>query len=167
MRRKHDDVDPHEEYYPEDLSFPVTAFLRVDLAANEDDADRAAVLEIHDSLEHSQVLVAGRSVPLETDLSTPLAHTLSHPSLDDNRLSTLGLLQPEKAERIQGLYMLEPFQEDKIPVLMVHGLWSSPVTWMEMSTTCGVIREFESNYQFWFYLYPSGQPFWDQRCGDA
>ena len=28
--------------------------------------------------------------------------------------------------------MLEPYQPGKIPVLMVHGLWSSPITWMEM-----------------------------------
>ena len=28
--------------------------------------------------------------------------------------------------------MVEPFDPHKIPVLMVHGLWSSPMTWMEM-----------------------------------
>ena len=28
--------------------------------------------------------------------------------------------------------MLEPYDPNKMPVVMVHGLWSSPVTWMEM-----------------------------------
>ena len=98
-------------------------------------------------------------MPLEADLSTPLAHTLSQPSLDDTQVLDLGLLKPEKVESLQGLYMLEPFQEDKIPVVMVHGLWSSPVTWMEMFND---LRSDPSarHYQFWFYLYPSGQPFW-------
>lgn len=160
VRRKHDDLDPREEFYPEDLSFPVTAFLRVDLNGVDGRSDQTAVLELHDSLDHTSVDVVRRSVPLETDLSTPLAHTLSQPSLDDNRLSTLGLLMPEKATRIQGLYMLEPFQPDKIPVVMVHGLWSSPVTWMEMFNDLRSDPQIRKYYQFWFYLYPSGEPFW-------
>ena len=41
-------------------------------------------------------------------------------------------MNPAKTEKLQGLYMVEPYQPGKIPVLMVHGLWSSPMTWMEM-----------------------------------
>ena len=160
VRRKHEGEDPREEYYPADLSFPVTAFLRVDLAAASRNADQTAVLELFDPLNQPTVLVANQNVPLETDLSTPLAHTLSQPALDDNRLSTLGLLKPDKVKQVQGLYMLEPFQEDKIPVLMVHGLWSSPVTWMEMFNDLRSDPQIRKHYQFWFYLYPTGQPFW-------
>ena len=56
--------------------------------------------------------------------------------------------------------MLEPFQPDKMPVVMVHGLWSSPVTWMEMYNDLRSDPAVRDHYQFWFYLYPSGQPFW-------
>ena len=160
VRRKQSDVDPREEYYPEDLSFPVTAFLRVDLTQQSRTADRTAVLELYDPLNRPTVKVAQQTVPLETDLSTPLAHTLSQPALDDTRLSTVGLLKPDKVKQVQGLYMLEPFQEDKIPVLMVHGLWSSPVTWMEMFNDLRSDPQIRKYYQFWFYLYPTGQPFW-------
>jgi pimeloyl-ACP methyl ester carboxylesterase len=99
-------------------------------------------------------------VPLETDLSTPLAHNLSQPALDESTLSTAGLLKPEEVKKISGLYMLEPFRSDKIPVVMVHGLWSSPVTWMEMFNDLRSDASIRENFQFWFYLYPSGQPFW-------
>ena len=160
VRKAHENPEPDEEFYPADLSFPVTAFLRV---AREDSAEspgKHAVLELHDPLDHGTVRLASVQVPLETDLSTPLAHTLSNPSLDDNKLSTQGLLMPEKAEDVRGLYMLEPFQEDKIPVVMVHGLWSSPVTWMEMFNDLRSDPTIREHYQFWFYLYPSGQPFW-------
>ena len=119
-----------------------------------------AVLELHDTLEHTDVQIAGCRVPLECDLSTPLAHFLSQPALDDTRLSTLGLLMPDKVERMQGLYMLEPFHPDRIPVLMVHGLWSSPATWMEMFNDLRSDPAIRENYQFWFYLYPTGKPFW-------
>ena len=57
--------------------------------------------------------------------------------------------------------MVEPFDPNKIPVLMVHGLWSSPMTWMEMFNDLLAYPEIRSNYQFWFYLYPTGQPFWN------
>ena len=56
--------------------------------------------------------------------------------------------------------MLEPYQPGKIPVLMVHGLWSSPITWMEMFNDLRGDPDLRRDYQFWFYLYPTGQPFW-------
>ncbi len=164
VRKKREGVDPREEFYPRDLSFPVTAFLRVNLDAPEKSLVQSAVLELHDPLNQPTVTVANRVVPLETDLSTPLAHTLSQPALDDNRLSTLGLLKPDKVKQEQGLYMLEPFQPDKIPVVMVHGLWSSPVTWMEMFNDLRSDPQIRDYYQFWFYLYPSGQPFWSSAA---
>jgi len=68
-----------------------------------------------------------------------------------------------------GLYMVQPYEAGKIPVVLVHGLWSSPMTWMEMFNDLLAYPEIRSNYQFWFYLYPSGQPFWksaDQMRSD-
>jgi pimeloyl-ACP methyl ester carboxylesterase len=56
--------------------------------------------------------------------------------------------------------MLEPYDPDKIPVLMVHGLWSNLITWMEMFNDLRGTPEIRNHYQFWFYLYPTGQPFW-------
>ena len=56
--------------------------------------------------------------------------------------------------------MLEPYDPDKIPVLMVHGLWSNLITWMEMFNDLRGTPEIRDQYQFWFYLYLTGQPFW-------
>jgi pimeloyl-ACP methyl ester carboxylesterase len=56
--------------------------------------------------------------------------------------------------------MLEPFDPDKMPVVLVHGLWSSPITWMEMYNDLRSDPLVRDHYQFWFYLYPTGQPFW-------
>ena len=56
--------------------------------------------------------------------------------------------------------MLEPYDPEKVPVLLVHGLWSSPLTWMDMFNDLRTFPEIRDQYQFWFYLYPTGQPFW-------
>ena len=75
-------------------------------------------------------------------------------------LATLGLRKPAAAEQLSQIYMLEPYSPNKIPVIMVHGLWSSPMTWMEMFNDLRALPEIRDHYQFWFYLYPTGQPFW-------
>ncbi|MBW8035594.1 MAG: alpha/beta hydrolase, partial [Planctomycetes bacterium] len=57
-----------------------------------------------------------------------------------------------------GMVMLEPYRTDQIPVVMVHGLYSSPETWVGMFNDLRgdpVIRE---NFQFWFFRYPTGLP---------
>ncbi len=99
-------------------------------------------------------------MPLETDLSTPLAYFLNSPEYQENNTATQGLLNPAESQETRGLYMLEPYDPDRIPVLMVHGLWSSPLTWMDMFNDLRSFPEIRERYQFWFYLYPSGQPFW-------
>ena len=167
VRKPRDPQRPGEQFYPPNLSFPVTAFLRVmpPTAATDGTSPNGpvrlqAMLELFDPLVSTEVQVAGQRVPLETDLTTPLAYFLNQPEFDENRMSNLGLLNPEKAQTLTGLYMLEPFQPGKIPVVMVHGFWSSPVAWMEMFNDLRSEPEIHKHFQFWFYLYPSGQPFW-------
>ncbi|MEX2317590.1 MAG: alpha/beta fold hydrolase [Pirellulales bacterium] len=180
VRRSHSAPDAAERFYPPSVCFPVTAFLRVDspgsATARATSTDRAGkavrrplstdptapyfVLELYDSLDRQSIEVAGRTVPLEADLSTPLAYFLNQPQFQDAQLSTTGLLHPGDAKTLQGLYMLEPFDAEKMPVVMVHGLWSSPITWMEMYNDLRSDPLVRENYQFWFYLYPTGQPFW-------
>ena len=171
VRKSHDHEDPAEEYYPPGLSFAVTAFLRVftpppsadrseDSASNEDTACHC-VLELHDPLIGTDILIDGRRVPLETDLTTPLAYFLDNPDFEQRKnVATLALLTPDRAESLTGLFMVEPYDPQKIPVVMVHGLWSSPLTWMEMFNDLRAFPEIRDQYQFWFYLYPTGQPFW-------
>lgn len=161
-----------EKYHPPNLSFPMTAFLR--LLPDEEGSHahqtpqvgttckkHRAVLEFYDPLTGCDIAINDRLVPLQTDLSTPLAYFLSNPELTKWDLPTVGLLNPEETAKITGLYMLEPYNPAKIPVVFVHGLWSSPMTWMEMFNDLQGSPELRSRYQFMFYLYPTGQPFWD------
>ena len=179
VRRKHDDASVAEHFYPPNVCFPLTAFLRVErptgpldaavtlptLAAQNTPAltDPTAphfVLELYDPLDRQAIAIANRDVPLEADLSTPLAYFLSQPQFAQKDISTAGLLHPGEVKKLQGLYMLEPFDSTKMPVVMVHGLWSSPITWMEMYNDLRSDPLVRNHYQFWFYLYPTGQPFW-------
>lgn len=122
-------------------------------------ATKRCVLELLDPIAASAIQVAGRWTPLETDLSTPLAYFLDNPALRPAKYApAFGFFNPSAAPT--GLYMLEPYDPSKIPVLMVHGLWSSPLTWMDMFNDLRSFPDIRSRYQFWFYIYPTGQPFW-------
>jgi len=171
VRRSYPGEPAAARYYPEDLSFPVTALLRPVVAdagpSASDRPPRQAELELYDTLATTHVTVSGRRVPLESDLTTPLAYFLSNPALSN--LDTIGLLRPEALLRelrpdhrmpLMGLYMVQPYEPDKIPVVMIHGLWSSPMTWMEMFNDLRSSTQIRRRYQFWFYLYPTAQPFW-------
>jgi pimeloyl-ACP methyl ester carboxylesterase len=164
VRKRASKDSPTERFYPPELSFPVTAFLRVLPDASGSVAGAGtrhkALLELYDPLVSTDITVGTRTVPLESDLSTPLAYFLNNPELNKLDLSTEGLLRPDKSAALTGLYMLQPYEPGKIPVLMVHGLWSSPMTWMEMFNDLRSEPEIRAKYQFWFYLYPTGQPFW-------
>lgn len=160
MRNVDRDNNPNDRYYPGDLSFPVTAFLRIEPSTSANRDHYSAVLELHDPMNKSAINVANRPVPLESDLTTSLAYLLSQPKLEALDTSTAGILHPDEVKSRQGIYMLEPYRPDRIPVLMVHGLWSSPITWMEMFNDLRGSPELRDRFQFWFYLYPTAQPFW-------
>jgi len=151
--------DPAEAYYPPGLSFAMTAFVRV--MPPEPNGHMACVLELHDPLSSRWTQIGTMNVPLETDMTTPLAYFLDTPEFNQKtNVATLGFLNPNKTAQATGIFMVEPYQPNKIPVLMVHGLWSSPTTWMEMFNDLRSFPEIRERYQFWFYLYPTGQPFW-------
>jgi pimeloyl-ACP methyl ester carboxylesterase len=164
VRRKGNPQDPREKYYPDGLSFPVTALLRVvrpGVHTGQEPVHRhQCVLEFHDSLASRDIQIADRLVPLQTDHSTALAYFLDSPQFRKTDQATLGFLNPQETDKLRGLYMLEPFDPTRIPVVMVHGLWSSPMTWMPMFNDLRSFSELRKNYQFWFYQYPTGQPFW-------
>ncbi len=164
VRKSHEGEGPVEKFYPEGLSFPVTALLRVTsptvAASRDSDHRHPCVLELHDPLDSTDIELNARKVPLQSDLSTPLAYFLDNPKFREQTDSTLGLLDPHKSEKLRGVYMLEPYDPNRIPVVMVHGLWSSPLTWMPMFNDLRSFQELRRNYQFWFYQYPTGQPFW-------
>jgi len=144
------------------LSIPVTAYLRILPAREmgpEDEMIREAVLELYDPLQTPQVSVADHWVPLESDSTTPLAYFLDHLDYTDTAAATSGLFRPDESPYPGGLYMLEPYQPGKIPVLLVHGIWATPISWMTMFNDLRSIPEIRKHYQFWCYFYPTGEPF--------
>lgn len=56
------------------------------------------------------------------------------------------------------LIFLRPFEVDKTPVVLIHGLMSTPRMWKPVLNALLAEREIRTHYQFWVLLYPTGQP---------
>lgn len=143
--------------YPREVSFPVSAFLRFEGTVADLGTHRSGRLELYNPLAVQTVSIQGRVVPLEADLTTPLAYFLSRTDLEG--IEYTGFLHADKIQERTGIYMFEPYQPGKIPVVMVHGLLASPLTWTTLFNDLRADPKLRERYQFWFYLYPSGNPY--------
>ena len=163
--------DALEKHYPPELTIPLTAFLHLQpkskiLAGTNGSSVglkpeiQTALLTLYDPLEKTYARAENITVPLESNTTTPLAYGLRDPLINHRVLATASLLNAEFAPEAYGMFMVEPYDPNKIPVVMVHGLWDGPSTWAHMINDLAVNRELRENYQFWFYSYPTAQPFW-------
>lgn len=73
-------------------------------------------------------------------------------------LEQSGLFNADRVEDKLGIYAIEPLQQNKIPVLMIHGLNSSPLIWRRLSWAIMSNPELAARYQVWHAFYPSGPP---------
>jgi hypothetical protein len=105
VRKSYENEPVGAKYYPPKLSFPVTAFLRPrnpeEIDPSKNVAHAQGVLELYDPLSTAATRVGYNHVPLESDLTTPLAYFLSNPQLD--ALATVGLLKPDPLWRLTGV----------------------------------------------------------------
>ena len=114
-------------------------------------------LVIKDPLAADHVTIAGRSYPLAADFSIGPAAllALNRPQ----RLGFIRMIRPEKYAYTARLLRSQPYDPNKIPVLMTHGLQDTPATWAPLLNRLRTDPEINKHYQFWIYSYPSGYPF--------
>ncbi len=136
----------------------VTAFLRVqgDVTALSAGTARAN-LELYSTLDTSTIHTKDDiAVPLESDLTTPMAYMLEGSELFD--LGLMSFLGREPNKIPDGLYMTDPYRPGKIPVVFVHGTASNPVWWAKMFNTLRFDPLIREKYQFWYFVYTSNKP---------
>lgn len=137
-------------------SYPSTAILRFDgSVVGEETGFRRASLELYDPSRTASIELGGETVPLEAEITSALAYTLAQYT-DYSGLRAL--FNVEEYTGQIGLLMFQPYDPEKIPVVFVHGLMSSPMTWMTLFNDLLADPELRHRYQFWFFRYPTGNP---------
>ena len=70
----------------------------------------------------------------------------------------MGALRSNQQTDKTGLYFLQPYDPERIPLIFVHGLASSPFTWVGTINGLQADPEVRKHYQFWVFAYPTGNP---------
>jgi pimeloyl-ACP methyl ester carboxylesterase len=133
-----------------------TVILRFSKPLDQADGPRyTAMLELYDPLKTNEYQDGESTAPLASDYSTAIALVLSRAP---NVNPLMALLAPDAWEQLQGLIMMQPYQRGKIPVVFVHGLMSSPLTWASMLNRLMTDVTLRQRCQIWFYGYPTSNP---------
>jgi len=145
-------LNRHFEVQP---ALPATALLHPPASLAElTSGKRPCSLEMYFG-DVGTVTIGGMQIPLETDLTAFRAYTLNQSKVW--AVGSLQFLAP--AERIPSHLMFnQPYDPALIPLVFVHGTFSSPVTWAEMANTLIADPVLRKRYQIWSFVYGSGNP---------
>lgn len=125
------------------------------VTATVDFRGRDAVLTLHDPAERRSTRLRGRTTALAADFTAPIAF---HPVRNELWQGLMGLIQVEKYLGATGLYMLHPYDPERIPVIFVHGLLSTPQMWVNVLNEVEADPRLRGRFQFWVFRYPTGNP---------
>jgi pimeloyl-ACP methyl ester carboxylesterase len=147
-------ADPRKYFLPRvGLAVPVTAAIDIDRRSSSKGA-REATLALYDPNKREAVQLAGAKRPLDADFAAPIAY-YPNPGL---LLGLAAMIQPGKYHERAGLYLLEPYDPDQIPVIFIHGLLSIPPMWVPTINAVRSDPELRGRFQFWVFAYPTGDP---------
>lgn len=142
--------DYRARYETKRIYCPVTA------VAVFHDHHRAEIRFI-DRLSADRVSLDGHSYPLAADFTAPIALAVVRER--PYQFARSEFLHPEKYSQEARLIRLQAYDPARTPLLLIHGLESSPTNFAPMINTLLADPEIRRRYQFWVFSYPTGYPY--------
>jgi pimeloyl-ACP methyl ester carboxylesterase len=150
----HKPAEPRKYFLPRDgLAVPVTAVVDFGQSSSQQAGVDDATLSLYRSGERDKVELANVERPLAADLAAPTAY-YPNPFF----AGLYAMMRPGSYKERAGLYMLEPYDPDKIPIVFVHGLLSIPQMWRPTIDAIQSDPKLRGKFQFWVFAYPTGDP---------
>ncbi len=141
----------------------LTALLRVDGELEDAAGGLAARVEYHEPDGERDVEIAGQTVPVEFDVTAPLAFELNENRPWENEFGSF--LDKDTSGVRNSVQLTEPYRRGRVPVLFVHGTASSPARWAEILNELHDDGTIAANCQFWIATYGSGAPILASAAG--
>ncbi len=132
---------------------PITGLLTFDSPAKSG-VPRSASLVGYDPTSVSRVRLGATEYPLAADFTAPIVEQSE--DIKELQIALLGLIHPDNFDA--SLVMLEPYDPQRIPVLLVHGLTSHPRMWKDVLNDLRADPQLRGRYQFMLFYYPTGWP---------
>lgn len=120
-------------------------------------------LDIHmfNPYRTDRISLLGDEYPLAANFSASYGLWLAENQL--NSVGYLNLLARKDATTLPKLFMLQPYDPNKRVIIMLHGLASSPATWVNLTNDIFNDATLRDNYQVWQIFYPTNLPILENR----
>ncbi|GLQ45119.1 alpha/beta hydrolase [Dyella lipolytica] len=146
-------------YPPEGVFRPVTMWLEA--PADPKHHDDTPVLVLQNTVLQPEHVAGSNHYALAEDRSAPYAQLLERSRL--KRLAWWGMIGGAELGKRSGLFLLDDYDPNKTPIIMIHGLGSSPVIWARLSNAIMGDPELHRRYQIWHIVYQSNAPLLVER----
>ncbi|MGB6927382.1 esterase/lipase family protein [Psychrobacter sp.] len=156
-----DDSEPSSRIYPTGHLL-LTGLIKPD-GDSVLDALSSRKLDIHlyNPYQTESVNILNDDYPLAANFSAGYGLWLSENQLDG--VGYLNLITRQPNAQLPKLFMLEPYDPDKRVLIMLHGLASSPATWVNLTNDILNDDKLRDNYQVWQIFYPTNLPILENR----
>jgi pimeloyl-ACP methyl ester carboxylesterase len=156
-----DDSEPSSRIYPTGHLL-LTGLIKPD-GDSVLDALSSRRLDIHlyNPYQTESVDILNDDYPLAANFSAGYGLWLSENQLDG--VGYLNLITRQPDAQLPKLFMLEPYDPDKRVLIMLHGLASSPATWVNLTNDILNDDKLRDNYQVWQIFYPTNLPILENR----
>jgi len=156
-----DDSEPSSRIYPTGHLL-LTGLIKPD-GNSVLDALSSRKLDIHlyNPYQTESVNILNDDYPLAANFSAGYGLWLSENQLDG--VGYLNLITRQPDAQLPKLFMLEPYDPDKRVLIMLHGLASSPATWVNLTNDILNDDKLRDNYQVWQIFYPTNLPILENR----
>lgn len=114
-------------------------------------------VELLDPQDIETVTLGKRTLPLAADFNAPYASLMSSESMIN--LGILRTLNPGRYAQTARIVRLCPYDQDKVPLLLVHGLFDAPASWAPLIRAIRDDPLLRRRYQIWIFSYPAGYPY--------
>ncbi|STZ14291.1 Alpha/beta hydrolase family [Moraxella caviae] len=107
------------------------------------------------------ISILGKDYPLMANFSATYATWLSENNLQ--QISLLNMLSTSDEAALPELFMLSPYNPEQQVIIMLHGLASSPTTWVNLTNNLLADPVLRNNYQVWQVAYSTNLPILENR----
>jgi pimeloyl-ACP methyl ester carboxylesterase len=124
-------------------------------------SSRQLDVHLYNPYQTETVNILNDNYPLAANFSAGYGMWLAENQLDS--VGYLNLITRQPDARLPKLFMLEPYDPDKRVIIMLHGLASSPATWVNLTNDILNDDKLRDNYQVWQIFYPTNLPILENR----
>jgi len=138
------------------LHTPVSVTMDSVTGHSSPDGVTRVLFSLRNPMVEDSVTLAGRRLPLAADYTAPIAVVMK--GRNQSAFGLMGFFEAGERLKVSGIYLMEPYDPERIPVLLIHGLVSSPFIWRDILSDMMADPELSKRYQFMVFGYPSSFP---------